>query len=148
MSDLENPTSQAFHQHQTQLQDFKKGFIGLKEDEIIALFGSKVEKKPNTFALPIYESGGLVFSGLFRSSEPDKAHMDFYEIGALAAAKVFYDRSGERVRGILFYFRTDATFPKLEGWNNFKARTEWENSRLTALETWMAERKKSSKKAP
>jgi hypothetical protein len=139
----ENATGSAFRQQSTKLQDFKKGFVGLQENEIIALFGPKVEKKPNTFALPIYDSGWLVFPGLFDSSEPDKAHADFYEIDDFAGARVFYDRSGVRVRGILFYFRVDGTFPKLKGWNDLKARLEWENSRFATLEMRMAERRKT-----
>lgn len=140
MFKLKNETGQSFRQQRARLYDFQKGFHGLREEEIIALFGPKSEKTPQSFALPLYDSGGVVLSGFFGSREVDKSHTDFYDVGDFAGAKVIYGRSGQVAR-ILFFFRVNAAFPKLEGWNNLKARLEWDDSQLAALETWVAQRK-------
>jgi hypothetical protein len=148
MATSKDESAGAFKVHCNRLQDLKKGFLHLKEAEVVALFGPKIERKPKTFALPIYDSGAMAISGLFSISEPNKCHQDFYEISDFAAAKVFYGRDGEHVRNILFYFRADPTFPRLGDENKLKACIEWENKQLAELEAWIAKRKNELLKKP
>jgi hypothetical protein len=140
MLKVQNQTGQDFRQQRDRLQTLKQSFRNLSEQEITALFGSKVEKEPSTFALPVFDSGGMVFSGLYGSS-PNMRETTFYKVGDFAGAKVYYRQQGRSVAGILFYFRVDDSFPKLQGWENLKSRLEWDNSRLRRLESWVAERR-------
>ena len=143
MSKLNNETGRQFQRQRAELSDLVQSFRGAKEAEIVELFGPEIETKPENFVLPLYESGGRGFSGLFRlhPSTLSKARQSFYQIDNFAGAKVFYGPDGESVQTVIFYFRADETYLELKGWSDLKARIQWEDAHLAKLQQWVAARR-------
>ncbi len=143
MMKLNNANGKQFIRQRDELQDWKKRIFRLKEQEIVALFGSKVEEKPNTFAFPVFEQGAVAFSGLMHSDPKlNKNHVDFYEVSDFAAMKVYYGIDGVTPVGILVYFRVDDKFTKLTQWSDLKNRWAWDTEHFNRLKSWLDERHK------
>jgi hypothetical protein len=143
MMKLNNANGKQFIRQQDELQEWKKQIFLLNEQEIVALYGPKVEKKSNTFAFPVFEQGVVHFSGLRHSDRKrNKNHVDFYEVSDFAAMKVYYGIDGVTPVGILIYFRVDDKFTKLTQWSDLKSRWEWDTEHFKRLKSWLDERQK------
>lgn len=150
MFGLKNPTGDAFRRQSERMHALRMRFWK-SEPKVVALLGAKVEKAPRTFALSVYDSGGLGLSGLMslqkfrtqKTPELNKAHVDFYAIEEFAGVEVAYKSDGVTPSYTVLYFRADETYSALNHWRDLKARMAWDDARLARLEAWLDARQKS-----
>jgi len=107
----------------------------LKYGDVTNIFGSKLDKKPDHYALPVFVPVMQGMSGLI--PEDDKRHTDFYAVGDVGYFQVYYNWDGETIGIAAFYLRTDDKFIPLQSTNDFARRLDWDKARFNSLKRWL-----------
>ncbi len=148
MGKLDNATGKEFVAQSTKLLQFKQELSKLKQQQVVELFGEKIELVENHrlpgFAFPVFESGMVFFNAnqmMIKSVEPNKGHEDFYKLDNFAALKVSYGKDGETPNGSVVYFRKDDNFTSLKNWSDLRSRLTSDTNKLNHLLTWFEERR-------
>lgn len=121
------------------VQDFAKEIRGLaekleryKEAEIERLLGKPSEWVWKTYAMPLGQPRGYSYSGLGPAREQRKEHTEYYSVQDFARVQIHYHWDGITPVFVAFYFKVDATFPKLTE-TNLDERLAWDRKRFDRL---------------
>lgn len=112
-------------------------FSPLKQADVRAIFGAKLDKKPDDFVKPLFVPGMIMESGLGYSDAANKRHVDFHAIGDIGYLEVHYAYDGESIATCVIYFRADAKFVPLKSTNDISAREAWDNAKYDQLQDWL-----------
>lgn len=130
-----HPELQALGQKYNELLTIR--FLSLKQSDVAAIFGPKLEKKPDDFVRPLFGPGMIVESGLHSTDEANKRHIDFHAIGDLGYLEVHYAYNGESMDTCIIYLRADAGFIPLKSTNDIAGREAWDEAKFEKLKGWL-----------
>jgi hypothetical protein len=111
-------------------------FFPLKQADVAAIFGPKLDKKPDDFVKPLFGPRMIMESGL-GTDEGNKRHVDFHAIGKLGYLEAHYAYNGESMDTCVIYLRADAGFIPLKSTNDIAGREAWDNARFEQLKVWL-----------
>jgi hypothetical protein len=108
----------------------------LKMKDIDALFGPKLEGKPDDRIKPLFVPIDIAESGLSPINENHR-HVDFHTIGDIGYLEVHYGSDGESVAAAVIYVRSDGNFVPIKSTNDFPRREAWDKARFETLKIWL-----------
>ena len=114
-------------------------FFSLKQADVAAVFGSKLDTKPDDFVKPLFVPRMIAVSGLGYSDAANKRHVDYHAIGDIGYLEAHYGFNGESIETCVIYLRADAQFVPLKSSNDIPAREIWDNVKFEKLEGWLNE---------
>ena len=112
-------------------------FEPLQMKDIAAIFGAKLDQKPDGHVKPLFVPTMIMESGLSSSAAPNKKHVDFHAIGNIGYLEVHYRYDGESVATAVIYFRADDKFVPVQSTNDIPRREAWDRAKYETLKKWL-----------
>jgi hypothetical protein len=112
-------------------------FWPLKMKDIAAIFGAKLDQKPDDRVKPLFGPTMIAESGLGWGDAGDKRHVDFHAIGNIGYLEIHYGWTGESVATAVIYFRADDKFVPVQSTNDIPRREAWDRAKYETLKKWL-----------
>jgi hypothetical protein len=118
--------------------DFQKEYLWpLLNSEMPTIFGIKLERLPDDYVLPSFQSDKFWTTGIVSGSQPEKRHTDYYCVGDLGFVEFVFHQDGERVHAAVVFFRPDADFVPLCSEADLAGRLAWEKDKWDKTKAWI-----------
>jgi len=110
-------------------------FLPLKMNDMAAIFGPKLEEKPDDRVRPLFSPTVTAESGVAMPNS--KRHVDYHSIGNIGYLEVHYQSDGESFATAVLYLRADDQFVPLRAAEDLARRETWEKARFDNLKQWL-----------
>lgn len=102
--------------------------------------GFELKRAPLGYAVPLFESAGVGFSGYGYKGNLESR---FYPVSDIGGVLMFPLGNGKFVSAVFIYLKIDDKFVPIRSTADYRARSDWDSAKLKLLRAWIqAEAKK------
>jgi hypothetical protein len=101
--------------------------------------GFELKRSPPGYAIPMFQSPSVGFSGLGYKGNTESR---FYPLEDLGGVLMFPYGDGKFVSAVFIYLKVDDKFVPVGSTADYRARMDWDRTKLDRLELWLEEQAK------